>query len=191
MNLNEEQQIALDHVTAAQTRLLQAIPEADERARRAKAEYLRTFEIERNKAAAKAATLKVPLRRIGGSSEAGIGMRTSAVATVKSAIEDGLAYLEDAPVTPTIANTPDGTDSRFTLNGDVLTVSLTDEDMAEYQQITGSAEAGAWDFTVSGAKLLPVGGDEAWMQPVVKVVLAKDGVWEKRALEYVETKKAA
>ena len=29
------------------------------------------------------------------------------------------------------------------------------------------------------------------MQPVVKVVLAKDGVWEKRALEYVETKKAA
>lgn len=186
MNLNEEQQIALDHVTAAQARLLQAIPEADERARRVKAEYLRTFEIERNKAAAKAATLKVPLRRIGGSSEAGIGMRTSAVATVKSAIEDGLTYLEDAPLAHIATPAPDGADSRFTLNGDVLTVSLTGEDMAEYQQIAGSAEAGTWDFTVSGAKLLPVGGDEAWMQPVVKVVLAKDGVWEKRAMEYVE-----
>ncbi len=186
MKLTADQIAMLEHVRVADQALRDAHIEEHARARREADERILAFRIERDKHAARAFNAGIPKRRIGID-----GLLTSDSKTAAEAIEHGLTFVErelsvEAPA-------PEAAVEQIERDGDTYTVTLKSSDYDRYDGLVQGDGGEAHAFTVDGKKVLPVGADddETWTHPVVRVVMAADGVWKKRVLEAAAQELAA
>lgn len=179
MKLTDHQEALLATVRDEQERHELVKSSARTRAEQFERELIAESLIRRDRAAAIADAAGVPRRQIGI-----VGLKNKDGKTVRKAIEHGTQFLMPGD----LDEPEETTNENFTFEGDRLDVTLRGDDFEPYRSLVGDVTLGGWIFEVKGNSLLPIDADQdaTWQEPVVQVVMANDGVWQKRALEFVK-----
>jgi hypothetical protein len=142
-------------------------------------ERILAFRIERDKIAAQARRLEVPVLQI-----AQRGLHTSDTKTARVAIAHGEGFLpadEDAPAFE--LETPAAGPFEATERG--VLVTLTAEDFQRHGIDSGED---SYEFESNYGRIFPVNADadETWMHPVVRLVMGENDSWRTRLAEFTE-----